>query len=209
MEAMSDPYSAPQSIPQPNAGLPAVEPGSIKVFGILHIVFGCIGAFGFLASLAQYLFKDALMKLSAGGDPEMFELQKNLNEVSFIPSMVSLATGLVVTVLILRAGTKLLKKKRDAVKASALYSYASIGAKVLTMVLALVVTLPALNELFDQMAANSGGASASMTSMISTMKTTMAISSVASPILLCIYPVLSLVMLKKKKIADYLSEYGK
>lgn len=188
--------------------MPLVEPASIKVFGILHLVFGGIGIFGFLAAGAQLAFKDAIMKASAAGDPEMFEMQKQINDATFAPTMIGLVIGLVVTVMIMRAGLKLVKKTKDAVAASTLYSYVSIAAKILAIILAVTMTLPAVNEVFDKMAA-SGASSPAFAAMNTTMKTTMAISGIGTPMLMSIYPILSLVMLRKKPILDFLAQYGK
>ncbi|WP_411846539.1 hypothetical protein AAFN60_02695 [Roseibacillus persicicus] len=202
---MDNPYESPQ--PE-LGGVSVIEPAPIKVFGILHLVFGGIGIFGVLMSGGQLLFREAMMKASSAGDPAMAEIQRRLYESTFMTTIIGLAITLVVTVMIMRAGLKLVKKKRDAVSASTLYSYVSIGAKILTIILTMTMTLPAMNAVLDELASKGPGSSQAAT-MLSTMKVTMALSGIGTPLLMSIYPVLCLVLLKKKPVQSYLEQYGK
>lgn len=200
--------------PPPAVEAPVLEPKSIKVFGVLHLVFGVIGVLGVVWGIINLIFGDALLKLQSGGSDEIYEMQKGMMKELQMPTMVALLFSLVVTVLILRAGFKLLKSKKDAVKAAAAYSYASIGAKVIGIILAVTYTIPAVNRHFDNITAQisntaGGSGAAPMQSMMEMTKMMTSVSGVLSPILMCIYPILSLVLLKKKAVSDYLVQFGK
>ena len=204
---MNDPYASPQFQETPSA--PAVlEPGSIKVFGILHIVFGGIGVFSFLASVVQLLAKDTISKFSAGGDEATEQLKKVVTDASMPAAYVGMALSLIVTILILRAGIQLVKKKKTSVKASIVYSYASISAKVIALILALTVTLPAINSALDGLK-SVGNSTPEMDIMITTMKLTMTVVAIISPLVMLVYPILSFVLLKRKVVVDYLAQHGK
>ncbi|MGJ8725061.1 MAG: hypothetical protein ACSHYB_10930 [Roseibacillus sp.] len=196
--------------PPPSGGVPVLEPKSIKVFGILHIVFGCIGALQLLMGVANLLFGDAFLKLQSGGDEQVLEMQRGMAEEMKVATLVALVLMAVVTFFILRAGVKLLKSKKDAVKASSVYSFASIGAKVVSLILAVTYTIPALNRYFDNLTEQMGGAGSSqLEAMMQMMKMTTSVTGVISPILMCIYPLLSLFLLKKKNVGEYLEQFGK
>ena len=81
-----------------------VEPMAIKVFGIMHVIFGCLGALQILAGVAGMVFGDGLARLQSGGDEQMYELQKRVADEMRLMSVLSLLIAGVVTFLILRAG---------------------------------------------------------------------------------------------------------
>ena len=87
-------------------------------------------------------------------------MQKAMAEEMRIATVVVFGIlSLIVTVLILRAGVKLVKSKKDAVKASTIYSFASIGAKIMALILAVTYTIPiAMNRHFDESWPNRRGA---------------------------------------------------
>lgn len=206
---MNDPYQTPDvSQVQSEPEIPLVEPSAIKVFGVLHLVFGILGIFGVLISGAQLFFKNAIMEATSSGDDEVLELQRRISDSTQLSTWLTVVISILVTVMILRAGIQLLRKKKKAVQASTVYSYVSIGSKILAVVIALVVTLPAVNGVIEEMGSSSAPSS-QLSVTLSTMKLTMAITSIASPLLMCFYPALSLVLLRKKSISDYLGQYGK
>lgn len=191
---------------------PALQPQSIKVFGVLHLVFGGIGLFFLLYAIAQLAIPDVFIQMSAAGDENMVKFQEDLQEKLFLPSLISVAISAVLSVLILRAGLMLVKAKKGADKASHLYAWASIAGKAVALVLALLFTIPATSELVDVMIAGQAAEGTPDPILQQTMgitKVMMSITGVLSPVVMCLYPILSLVLLKKKAVADYLAGYGK
>ena len=192
---MNDPYVAPTPA-QPESGMPILEPKAIKVFGVLHLVFGIVGVLGIIWGIANFFLGDMMAKLSAAGDEQMFEMQKGMQEELKVPTIIALILSVVVTTLILIAAAKLLKNKKDAVKASAAYTFASVAAKVIGLILAFTYTIPALNRYFDELTAeiSSGPGGSAAASMMEFTKMTTAATGVVSPLLMSIYPILSLVL---------------
>lgn len=191
---------------------PALQPQSIKVFGVLHLVFGGIGVFGLLYAVAQLAMPEFFIQMAAAGDENIVDFQRNLHDKLLIPSIISVVISAILSGLILRAGFLLVKTKKGADKASHLYSWASIGGKAIAVVLALMFTIPATAELVDLMMADlasTGTPDPIMKQTMEIMKGSMAVMGILSPVLMCIYPVLSLVLLKKKTVADFLAEHGK
>lgn len=211
---MNEPYTAPALQPAPGAP-PILEPKAIKIFGVLHLVLGGIGVLGLLWGVAQIFVGDALLKLQSSGDEEVYEIQKGMQDELQVPTMVGLVVSLVVTTLIIRAGLKLVRNRKDAVQASSLYSYASIGGKVISLILTVTYTIPVLNRYFDELtekmvaAGGAGSGASSAESIMNMTKSLTSVSGIVMPVLMCLYPVLALVFLKKKSVKDYLAEYGK
>ena len=199
--------------PPPSPGVPILEPKAIKVLGILHIVFGCWGALQVLMGVVSLMFNDVFLKLQSGGNEDMEAIQKQMAAEMRIPTVVALIISLVITVLILRAGIKLVRIKKDAVKASTIYSYASITGKIFGLILAVTYTIPIMNRQFEGMAEQMGGAAgaggAQLEQMMEMMKTTASVTGVISPLVMCVYPILSLVLLKKKNVSEFLAQHGK
>lgn len=198
--------------PSPMGHAPALQPQSIKVFGVLHLVFGGIGLFLLLYAIAQLAMPDVFIQMSAAGDENMVKFQEDLQQRLFIPSLISVAISAVLSVLIIRAGLMLVKAKKGADKASHLYAWASIAGKAVALVLALLFTIPATTELVDVMIAGQTTGGVPDPILQQTMgitKVMMSVSGVLSPIVMCLYPVLSLVLLKKTAVADFLAEHGK
>ena len=207
---MDNSYTPPST--QPAAGIvPVLEPKAIKIFGILHVIFGIFGAFAFLSSAVQLLMGDVLIKLQSGGDEDLFQLQKGMQDQLRSTTIITLVLSLVVTILILRAGIQLLRKKRTAAKASTMYSLVAIGVNVIALVLTLIYTIPALNGYFDDFVEKVGGgvSNPQLESIMGWVKTIIGIGGVILPFLYSIYPVLSLVVLKKKNVTDFLDQNGK
>ncbi len=203
---MTDPYTSP-SPSGPPSGPPVLEPKSLKTFGVLHLVFGIIGVIGILWGIVSLFLGNFMASLQSSGDEALFELQKGLNESLLLTNVIGLIFSIVVTFFILRASFKLLKGKKDGAKASITYALVSIVFKGLTIIVSLAITVPTMNKYFSKIRDLNGGSSTD--SFIEVMKTTTSVSSVVMPILMCTYPILSWVMLRRKPVKDYLEQFGK
>lgn len=203
--------------------LPVYQPKSPKVFGILHIIFGVLGIFGLLWGFIWLIFYEPFLNWmaellaeatsSAGGAgaattpdlSEMMNLIIDLQKETAIANWINMILSLVVTVLIFRAGIKLVRYKRDSLKASNAYAWASLGAKVLGIVLFLTVMAgptARYNERMNELAGADAGSSP-MEQMAATG------GSLLSFIFSMIYPLLALVLLNKPVVKEYLAKLGK
>ena len=139
----------------PSSSVADVEPGRIKVFGIIHIIFGGLGlvgsAFGVVALLALNpvlsWMEEMIRQDSPPGDVageevvavlESFGAMRTLLNDLALLNWVSSVTGLAVAVLILWAGIRLVKRRKDAVRCSNIYTWASIVKGLLHIGLYLV-----------------------------------------------------------------------
>ena len=128
----------------------------------MHIVFGALGLLGsfFVAMLLvvdplvlwfQDLVESELPSGSAvppeaemmiGAFDALRILMKELALLNWIHAL----TSLVVAVLILVAGIRLVKKRRNAVQSSNLYSWASVGRRLVYLVLFLTTGVQAMRR---------------------------------------------------------------
>lgn len=202
--------------------LPVYQPKSPKVFGILHIIFGVLGIFGLLWGFIWLIFYEAFLNwvagllqeaTSAGGagaatSPDLSEMMGliiQLQKETALANWVNMILSLVVTILIFRAGIQLVRYKRGSLKASNAYAWASLGAKVLGIVLFLTVMsgpTARYNEAMNELAGADAGSSP-MEQMAATG------GSLLSFIFSMIYPILALVLLNKPVVKDYLAKHGK
>ena len=197
--------------------MPVIEPGAIKVFGVIHLVFGGLGVLWTLfsiASLALQKFFAQLMNMgNPGGDDEtvkqLEELMASLNKELLLPSVLAIVFMAVLTVLLLVAGIALVKKRKNAVAASNRYAIASIVFKIVSLVLFFAVAKAAHERFYEKYAAfleSTGTPGAGdMTTM---MNITGAISGVLGPILMMIYPILALAMLNRPAVKEFLANHG-
>lgn len=168
------------------------QPQSVKIMGIFHVVLGAYGlittAIGFYVALVGNPFLAMMPKT-----PELAaqaQIQAEMQEKMMPATIITLILTLVITALILVAGIKLLKKRRDGLKWSNRYAWTSIAGKVVNLVLAFVYTIPMMKEMTVAMSRGAGG-------MPGAVGTTLAVTTVLSVVVMCAYPILSLILLNR------------
>ncbi len=194
----------------PGGEFPNPEPKRIKVFGVMHIVFGALGFLHVLWGLVSVVFpgiQESMMTLSSAGAPEgMYELQMDLVKKLAPYTWISLLLIVVVAGLMMRAGIGLVKQKRGAVGASNLYAWVSLATKLVMLLLFFAVVQPAYDALFEGMIDSTAPQAKAMLGM---MRILTAATGVLGPVLMSIYPILALVMLNKPVVKNYFSGLGR
>jgi hypothetical protein len=195
------PYQSPSAggplPPQQWPGQAQYKPGVITVFGILHIVFASLGI---LVAIWGFLQPLIMSHLADSSSPQMqmqIAMQEKIRPAALLTTSLSLIVGLIM----LPAGIKLLKNKRDALKWSRTYSFASIVKSMVTILVTLFVILPAMKGAFDSVPGMDP-------KMRSVMATTMNASAVAGSVLYMIYPILSLVLLSRPQVKAWFANSG-
>ena len=194
--------------PPPMGAPPIFEPKRIKIFGIIHIVFGGMGLLRSVFGVIMMFFQEWFTRLTSeaqGQSEELVELQIQMQRDLAPFSWISLGVGIVVSILVLRAGLALVRRRKTALKSSNTYVWASIFAKALGFVLFFVVVGPILNQTFEGLIDPSiSGA----TTVINTMKITTMVAGVVIPLVAAIYPVMTLIMLNKPDVKEFLNQQG-
>ena len=201
MNDTSSPYGAPQSgmSPPPPEANPHVPTSIPKVFGIIHIVYACLGmigaAFGVLGMVAMKAMAPHLGDEVEGLDG-FFEAYEKMAVYTYIDSGLKVILGLVLLI----AGIGLLKKKRWAQKLSVTWSVVRIVVGIGMTVFSYGVTLQFQQDIADFTQTN--GDQVDQLGLQSSMQ---GVSSVMGVFVLSIYPVVSLILLSKKSVKDSLS----
>jgi hypothetical protein len=211
-----------EMLPQPPSmdGMPILEPKSIKVFGIIHIVFGALGLLLGLFSVATLIgipfFLDWLKETVSQEDDvaaeallPIFDALKTLFADLAIANWINCLLSLVVSILIIVAGIALVKKKKGCVEKSNRYVWCSVGAKIVNLVLFFSIGMAANRKYSEAIqdftpdpssAAGPGGMSTDqLQDMISTG------GGVVGIIIALIYPIVAFVMLNKPAVKGFLS----
>lgn len=212
----------------PPSSVADVEPGRIKVFGIIHIIFGGLGlvgsAFGVVALLVlnpvlSWLEEMIRQEIPPGDvtGPEVVAMLESfgamrtlMNDLSLL-YWVSSVTGLVVAVLILWAGIRLVKKRKDAVRCSNIYTWASIVKWLLYLGLYLVTGPAAMKGYYGKLESITGGSGVPAPGGMNLMQFQEVIgvaSTVIGGVLALIYPILAFAMLNKTLVKDFLARNG-
>jgi len=211
-----------EMLPQPPTmdGMPILEPKSIMVFGVIHIVFGAIGLLLGLFSVAALIgipffldwLKETVAKeedVAAEAILPIFDELKTLFSDLAIANWINCLLSLVVSILILVAGIALVKKKRGGVEKSNRYVWCSVGAKIVNLVLFFSIGVAANHKYSEAIqditrahsaTAGPGGVTADQLQDMISMG-----GGVVGIIFALIYPIVAFVMLNKPAVKDFLS----
>lgn len=124
------------------------EPQTVKIFGILHLVFAAFGTMGIAWALLTAVTGNPFASFGPQ-TPEMAaqaEMQAQMQDKLMPMNVISNVIAIVVTILMVLAGIKLLKKKKDALKWSNRYAIASIFAKVVGLIMTFAFMMPVMKE---------------------------------------------------------------
>lgn len=189
-----NPYEAasvPDTGPAPNAA--AANPVSLKVFGILNLVFAVMGVCG-IGAAAVTLFVNFIPQDPNIPNPALDLMQ---NDAGYrIISMVGIALGGVFTIVLVVAGVGLLQRRRYGRTASIAYAwYAIVAQLVMLVVNFFYIYQPMLNQLGQQ---GGGQPQQSFIAYVSLG------TGIVGAFLALIYPVLLLVFMYRRKTIDAL-----
>lgn len=203
MQDSLSPYES-SPIPEPQAPVAhaALKPTVLTVFGILHLVLAGIGVLMVFFTLLGSVFSSALSQLP--GD-EFAALQAVQAETLWV-TLLGAGFAAILSGLLTVAGIKLLRGRRDALRWSNTYAGTSIATKMVTLVLTILVVLPATQRMMEAM--EQVGDEAGQETMLNFTSTLTTALAVATPLLYCIYPLVTLVLLNRQRIKGWLATHG-
>jgi hypothetical protein len=170
------------------------QPQTVKVFGIIHLIFGGYGVLMLLWTLVIIFYGNPLLALT-GNTPEM-QAQENLQKEMMGYTIVSTAVFALLTVIIIMAGMFLLKGRKRALKYSNWYAWLSIASKIMNVIVSFVYLLPMTREMITTSSSSAGLPASSM-------EIVMTSSLVGTFILGIIYPILSLILLNRPNVKTW------
>jgi hypothetical protein len=171
------------------------QPQTVKVFGIMHLIFGGIGVLMVLWSLFVLIAGNPFLKL-AGNSPQV-EMQTKLQADMMSYTIASTALTVWVTGLMIVAGILLLKGRKSARKWSNCYAISSIAVKIINMVVQVVYVLPMMQKMISGMAPGAAGPG------VGAMESVMLASMIVTAVITLIYPVLTLILLNRPNVKTW------
>lgn len=197
MNEAPSPYQVSQSgmsAPPPPEAFPASRSAIPKVFGIINIVYACLGGIWALFSLGVVFLMKTVISKNAG---ELNEAGTFLEAYDKLLVYTYIDAGLkfVLAIILLVAGIGLLRRRMWAQKATLFWAVFRIVAAVVMV----AVTMGPSREFQETVNQASQDQQAEIQQMAQ------GVGSVVGVIFLCIYPVLCLVFMSKKSTKDALS----
>lgn len=191
----------------PEGGPPNLEPKRIKVFGVMHIVFGGLGLLMSLASLVMMQFQKLIIEKTqtAPGMEEYNRVSIELTEKMAPMSYIGILFTVILGSLLLVAGINLVKSRAKGLKFSNMYAYASLALKFVGVILFFVMTKPLVEELIDPLIANADNL---MKTQLNILKYTQLAVGVLTPVVGAIYPILALVLLNRPIVKRFFEQQG-
>ena len=193
MVSMDSPYLPPAAAPPPMPPPPGHEPSAVKVFGVIHLVFAGLGfltgAWTLLSSLFSHMFLDP----KTPGYQAQIKMQTELHWVSLMTG----AFLIILAILLLISGLKLVRSQPDGIRWSNRYAWTSIATKMISLVVTIGWVLPLTQTAMREVMGSSGLPGGAEKGVMTAMSSMVAVSSVLTPVLSCIYPVLALYFLNR------------
>lgn len=174
------------------------QPQTVKIFGILHVI---LAAYGLLTSVfAVYVVVVgnpflALMPKNPAMAAQA-ELQAEMQQKIMPASVITTVVTLILAVLLLIAGIKLLKKRKNALKWSNRYAWTSLAGKAVNLVLAFTYTIPMTKEMMAAMSPATPG-------MPGAVGGVMVVTTILGILVMCTYPILTLTLLNRPNVKEW------
>lgn len=184
--------AARQTVQYANTG----QPQTVKVFGILHLIFAGFGLLGLVWAVMLLTVGNPVFLLMPK-TPEMaaqVKAQETMQEQMMSATVVSSLLTLIIAIVMIIAGIKLLKKRRDGLKWSNRYAWTSLAAKAVNVVIAFGFTMPVVKGSIS----SAGGATP-----FGSPETIMIFSMVLGIVISCIYPILTLALLNRPTTKEW------
>lgn len=125
------------------------QPQTVKVFGIMHLIFAGLGLLSSLWAVFVIVVGNPFINLMPK-TPEMAAqakaqaaMQQDMMPLTIISTIMTVVIGLIM----LKAGILLLKKRRSGLRWSNRYAWTSLAAKGVNIALAFIYTVPAMKEM--------------------------------------------------------------
>ena len=195
-------FADPSAVPPPLAGGP--PPGSIKVFGILHLVIAGFGIIGGIWTVVTVLFFADFIawtnRIGGGKQPDALQQAQiaYMDEIAWI-TWLNLGFSVVLTVLLIIAGINLLRNRDKGRVVSIRYAWTSIGTKIVGLALMLVYAMPAASRMNEAILGDVGG---QLGNAVGAVTTVSSIIGMASSL---VYPILVLFIVNSEKVRNYLA----
>lgn len=174
------------------------QPQTVKVFGIMHVVFAALGLLSAVWTLFVTVVGNPFMHLGPQ-TPEMAaqaKAQEAMEQGMMPMTVISTILTVIVGLIMLKAGILLLKKRRAGLLWSNRYAWASLAVKVVNLVLIFIYVMPAMKEMLSS---HPGGAA----TMPGGMEWIMLGSMLGALIIPAVYPILTLVLLNRPKTKEW------
>ena len=166
------------------------EPPAVKVFGILHLVFAGFGLLGVVWGLYVAVLGNPFLKFSPAGQQEaQIAMQAKIGPMTTTTGILSL----LVTIPMIVAGIQLLKRRKSGLKWSNTYAWSSLGAKLINLILAVTIMIPAMQEMTRGLL----GTSKAPPAVAGVMAGSMAVGAIGGVVVACVYPILALILLNR------------
>jgi hypothetical protein len=199
-------YQAPAVAPSPPSPPPvqAHRPAILQVFGILHLLAAGYGIVTGLWGLYMTIAGNPFLNMLPEGPAR--EAQETMTRAMQPMVNINLGITTVLVVLVLVAGIKLLRAKKDAVKASNIYAIASLLGKVVGAVLVFIYLVPAQRQMMEQQMGEIAGVPSEFRTGVDLA---MAGGALGGVLFTCLYPVLSLILLNRRSVKGWLEHFGR
>ncbi len=197
---MNDRNEVQPPLPQGPPMIPVemvADPPLVKVFGILHLVFAALGICSSAWALFNVFAGNAFVKMISA--PEQLDAQLKMQQQVLPMTLTSGILGLIVAIPMIIAGIQMLRKKRNGLKWSNGYAYASLLEKLIRLIFTLTTILPAMEAMTAGMMPK--GSSAQGAEVYMSM--IMAVGAIGGVFFSSIYPTLTLVMLNRPKTKEW------
>lgn len=195
------------------------RPKSIKALGVLHMVFGILAILMALFSLVMQPIMTKMYQGMAEGMEDdaaraQFEMQVKIQQETGHYNIIYNATLLILAVILVVAGVKLLKSKKNGRSLSVTWGWLAIGMTGVWLVMSFTMLMPKMPEIMESaMVHELDSSGASMTEeeldqMSAIMTTAMAIAFVVMSLLALIYPTVTIVLMSKKAVREWMEAHG-